>query len=192
MHLKHLSDRMMAHQGVLMTLFNRNISVEVNEEGELLRLIGRLEDTRAGGPLHGIVVEMVITAWDGGIREIIGTMPTHPMEDCLPGLESLQLLVGHQIKPGFSELVKTTVGSNVGCTHLASLLMNMGNVSVLGRYSFMREHVTDEGQRARVMLKTADSLNLVDSCVCWKEDGPLVKRWRAEQEGKITGPPPEY
>lgn len=175
-----------------MGLFKRDISVDVTEEGKNLRLVGTLQDTRMGTPLHGIRVEMVLQAWDGEIIGISGTMPTRPMEDCLPGLESLQLLVGHQIKPGFSELVKTTVGSNLGCTHLASLLMNMGNVSVLGRYSFMREHVTDEGERAAVMLQTADSLNLLDSCVCWKKDGPLVKRWRAEQEGKIVGPPPDY
>jgi len=163
-----------------MTLFDRNISVDVTEEGDCLRLVGRLNDRRAGNPLHGIEVEMVVAAWDGEIREVKGKMPVHPMEECLPGLKSLDLLVGKRIMPGFSDQVKTTIGSNIGCTHLASLIMNMGNVSVLGRYSFMREHVTEQSEQAAVMLETAESLNLLNSCVCWREDGPLVQRWRAE------------
>lgn len=172
-----------------MGLFKRDISVDVTEEGNNIRLVGVLEDRRMGNPLHGIRVEMVVQAWDGEIVEIDGTMPTHPMEECLPGLASLERLLGQKIVPGFSDLVKQTVGSNIGCTHLASLVMNMGNVSVLGRYSFMREHVTEESQRAAVMLETADSLNLLNSCVCWHEDGPLVKRWRAEHQGANDGKP---
>ncbi len=166
-----------------MTLFNRDISVSVAEEGQNLRLMGTLEDTRGEDPLHGIRVEMVVRAWDGEILEVSGTMPTHPMEECLPGLESLDALVGHKIVPGFTDMVKSTVGSKHGCTHLSSLVMSMGNVSVLGRYSFMRKHLTEESRRAEVMLETADSLNLIDSCVCWREDGPLVKRWKAQYEG---------
>jgi hypothetical protein len=167
-----------------MPLFDRKISVDVDEEGENLRLVGVLEDTRGRNPLHGIRVEMVVRAWDGEIVEVTGKMPTRPMEECLEGLGSLDALAGVKIVPGFSDLVKSTVGSNIGCTHLASLVMNMGNVSVLGRYSYMREHVTEESERAAVMLETADSLNLVNSCVCWHEDGPLVQRWRAEHEGR--------
>jgi hypothetical protein len=170
------------------TLFNRDISVDVTEEGENLRLVGTLEDTRMGNALHGIRVEMVVVSWSAEILEVSGTMPSHPMEQCLDGLESLQSLVGQRIVPGFSDMVKSTVGSQVGCTHLASLVMNMGNVSVLGRYSYMREHVTEESARAAVMLETADSLNLLNSCVCWHEDGPLLKRWKAEHEGKEGKP----
>mgnify|MGYP001119823660 CR=1 FL=1 len=170
-----------------MTLFNRSISVDVTEEGANLRLAGVLQDTRAGNALHGIRVEMLVQPWDGLILEISGSMPTRPMEECHPGLESLRALLGHKIVPGFSELVRTTVGSDAGCTHLASLVMNMGNASVLGRYSFMREHVTEESSRAAVMLDTADSLNLVNSCVCWREDGPLVRRWRKEHGERGEG-----
>ena len=161
--------------------------MDVTEEGANLRLFGTLEDTRSGEPLHGIRVEMLVQPWDGLILEVGGSMPTRPMEECLPGLDSLQELVGHKIVPGFSELVRSTVGSSAGCTHLASLVMNMGNASVLGRYSFMREHVTEESSRAAVMLETADSLNLVNSCVCWREDGPLVRRWKKEHGGRGAG-----
>jgi hypothetical protein len=165
---------------VRLTLFNRNINVEVLDEGENLRLLGRLEDTRLGAPLHTIEVEMVITVWDGEIIEIDGSFPTRPMEQCADGLLSLKSLLGDRIQPGFSEMVKTKVGSRDGCTHLAALLMNMGNASVQGRGGYLRKHVPDEEVAAR-MLEYAEKLNLVDSCVSWREDGPLMQRWRNQQ-----------
>lgn len=165
-----------------MKLFNRSISVDVDDDGDRLRLTGRLDDTRDGTPLHGIEVVMIMSVYSAEIVEITGSMPVRPMEECLTGLDSLQLLVGHEIKPGYSDLVKGTIGSRVGCTHLAALMMNMGNTSVLGRYAFMRRHVTDERQRAGMMLESAEHYNLVNSCVCWHEDGPLVSRWRAGEE----------
>ena len=32
------------------------------------------------------------------------------------------------------------------------------------------------------MEKNSEDLGLFDSCVCWREDGPVVKRWRAQQQ----------
>jgi hypothetical protein len=107
-------------------------------------------------------------------------MPTWPLEDCLRGLESLDELVGERIVPGFSNLVKTTVGSNRGCTHLAALVMNMGNVSVQGRGAYLRKHVPENASRDRAMAQSAQELGLIDSCVSWREDGPIMRRWREE------------
>jgi hypothetical protein len=163
-----------------MTLFNRNINVEVLDEGDNLRLVGRLEDTRLGEALHVIEVEMLISVWDGEILEIGGVFVTRPMEECLEGLKSLDSIVGERIKPGFSEVVKKKVGSRDGCTHMAALLMNMGNASVQGRGGYLRKHVPDE-QVAQRMVDYAEELNLLDSCVSWREDGPLMTRWRNHQ-----------
>jgi hypothetical protein len=160
-----------------MKLFHRNISVEVFDEGENLRLLGRLDDTRLGAPLHSIEVELLMTVWDGEILEIKGSFPVRPMEECVDGLGSLQALVGAKIQPGFSELVRKNVSSRVGCTHLGALMMNIGNTSVQGRGGYMRKHMPDE-EVAATMLEFAEKLNLIDSCVCWREDGPLMKRWK--------------
>lgn len=158
-------------------LFERNVRTEVSDEDMNLRLKGRLEDTRLGEPLHTIEVDMLISVWEAEILEIGGAFPHHPMDECVQGLEVLQELLGHQIKPGFSELVKSKVGGPRGCSHLAALLMNMGNASIQGRGAFMRKHVPDE-LVAEKMLEFAEDLRLIDSCVCWREDGPLMKRWR--------------
>ena len=51
------------------SLFNRQIDVNVTEDGGKLRLKGRLSDTRMGVPLHGIEVEMLVDAMEGKLPE---------------------------------------------------------------------------------------------------------------------------
>jgi len=160
-----------------MSLFDRKITVDIVEEGDRLHINGRLEDTRSGVALHHIEVEMLMPVWSGEIEEISGAMPSHPLEECVESLESLKELLGRRIVPGFSEVVKSKVGGAVGCTHMASLIMNMGNASVQGRGAYLRTHMTGQ-QESEAMKAYADDLNLLDSCVCWREDGPLMKRWR--------------
>lgn len=171
-----------------MTLFNRSIEVVVEEAGEdTLRLKGSLRDKRLGEDLHGIDVEMVVSAWDGEIKEISGSFPIRPMEECVEGLAALEEIVGAHIAPGFSDFVKKTVGSNRGCSHMAALIMNMGNTSIQGRGAYLRKNVPDDRMRMLAMQHNAEQLGLIDSCVSWREDGPLVSRWR--EEVKDAGEP---
>ena len=161
-------------------IFSRTVVVDAFDEGETIRLKGRLSDSRLGEPLHGLEVEMVVSVWDSEIKEVSGSMPTWPLEECKKGIDSLQELVGARIMPGFSDFVKRTVGSNRGCSHLAALIMNMGNTCVQGRGAYLRKHVPDNAARDQAMAKNAEELGLIDSCVSWNEDGPIVRRWRQE------------
>ena len=124
---------------------------------------------------------MVVSVWEGGIKEIKGSFRTWPLEECIRGIDSLKELVGAKIAPGFSELVKQTVGSNRGCTHLAALMMNMGNVCVQGRGAFLRKYVPDNAARYKAMVEQAEELGLLDSCVSWREDGPIIRGSRQQQ-----------
>jgi hypothetical protein len=172
-------------------LFQRDISVEVEEDGEgVILLRGRLQDRRYGEDLHVLEVEMRISALDGVILGMNASMPTVPMPECREALDSVRGLEGEVIQPGFSDRVKGLVGSKRGCTHLASLIMNMGNVSVQGRAAYARKHLT-EAQAARRMEETSEQLGLLDSCVCWREDGPVVRRWREQQRQALEGGEPE-
>lgn len=161
-------------------LFNRSIEVDAFDEGENMRIVGRLLDKRLGEPLHGLEVEMIVTVFDGVIKDVSGSMPTWPMEECKQGIESLQELIGAKIAPGFSDFVRRTVGSNRGCTHLAALVMNIGNTCIQGRGAYLRKHVPDNAERDRAMAQSAQELGLLDGCVSWREDGPIVRRWREE------------
>lgn len=165
-----------------MDLFKRTIEISIEDEGNRIRVEGRLSDERLGEGLHGIEAEMLVNVWDGEIVDIKGSMPAMPMVECAEGLASLESLKGSRIMPGFTDAVKSTVGSNRGCTHLASLIMNMGNASVQGRGAYLRKHLTDEEERMPAMERTAVELGLIDSCVCWKQDGPIMRRWRESRE----------
>jgi len=167
-----------------MSIFERKITVDVDSEGECLLLKGRLHDTRLDADLHIIEVDMKVKVWDGEIREISGRFPTWPMEECKESLQVLDELVGLKIRPGFSEQVKTIVGSRRGCSHLAALIMNMGNTSIQGRGGYLRKFMPDDEARTRIMAENAKELNLIDSCVAWGEDGPILRRWRNELKDK--------
>lgn len=146
---------------------------------------GRLCDKRFGEDLHVIEAEIRITVLDGLITGITAAMPAVPLEECREALSAVEGLRGETIKPGFSERVKDVVGSGRGCTHLASLIMNMGNVSVQGRAAFVRKNFT-EAQASQRLAENAEQLGLLDSCVCWREDGPVVRRWREQQEALLA------
>lgn len=164
-----------------MSLFRRDISVEVEEDGEgAVLLRGRLRDRRFGEDLHVLEAEMRVSALDGAILGIDATMPVVPMPECREALEAVRDLSGEVIQPGFSDRVKGVVGSKRGCTHLASLIMNMGNASVQGRAAYARKNLP-EREAARHMEEVSEQLGLLDSCVCWREDGPVVRRWREQQ-----------
>jgi len=165
-----------------MDLFSRSIEIAVADEGENLRISGKLLDRRLGEELHGIETEMLVSVVDGEILDIKAAMPAFPLEECTEGLKPLEELRGKQVKPGFTEMVKSAVGSNRGCTHLASLVMNMANVSVQGRGAFIRKRFPDEAERMFAMERTTMELGLIDSCVCWREDGPIIRRWRQAKE----------
>ncbi len=165
-----------------MALFSRNISVEVEEDDGNLILKGRLHDQRMGTDLHVIEARMRVSVLNGEILGIEASMPHIPLEECELALETVNKLHNVIIQPGFSDKVREIVGSESGCSHLASLIMNMGNVSVQGRASYVRKHAGDEESWARALRDHVEQLGIIGSCVCWREDGPLVRRWRERLE----------
>jgi len=164
------------------TLFRRNIEVEVEElEGGSIKLRGHLLDLRSGDKLHELRASMRVRVADGMILRVEAEMPVVPLPECREALPVVEELEGKAIRPGFSDLVRGVVGSSRGCTHLANLLMNMGNVSVQGRAAFVRRHF-DEELAQEQLAEHAVQLGLINSCVCWREDGPVVRRWRERRE----------
>ncbi len=165
-----------------MGFFTRRITVDVEESDDAtLVLTGRLEDQRFGDDLHTMEARMRISVVEGTILEIDASMPTIPITECVEALAVVKGLEGVVIKPGFSDTVKQVIGSKWGCSHLAGLIMNMGNVSVQGRAAYVRKNLGEKQAQER-MEKYSEDLGLFDSCVCWREDGPVVKRWRAQQQ----------
>lgn len=167
-----------------MALFSRKITVEVEEENGTLVLEGRLHDQRMEDDLHVIEARMKVSVLNGEILELEASMPHIPLDECKLALDTVNKLHHVIIQPGFSDKVRALVGSEAGCSHLASLIMNMGNVSVQGRAAYVRKYAGDEESWARTLRDHVDQLGIIGSCVCWREDGPLVRRWRERLETK--------
>lgn len=98
-----------------MGIFSRHIEIEIDEDPEgRVFLTGTLKDTRLGQPVHHMVVRAAVDLVDGHIHSLEGEMPHVPFEDCRHALLTLERLVGEEIKPGFTQLVRDVVGSSEG------------------------------------------------------------------------------
>lgn len=164
-------------------LFSRDIRVEVKKGKTPFRieLVGRLHDIRFAGNLHVIEAVMEIDIKTNKILSIEAYMPDIPMEYCREALKSTEGLKGLEIKPGFTDLVKSILGSGAGCIHLGTLVVEMGHVCVQGAYALMKQSM-EENDETRAMAKEhLNTLNVLNSCVCWSKGGPLHERYMAEQ-----------
>ncbi len=158
--------------------FTREITLKTRAgEGGRLVIAASLRDHRLGEPIHYIDVEAEVGIADGQIHAIRGEMPHIPHEDCRLALKRLDLLVGERIVPGFSDLVRGVVGSGEGCTHLSVLVMNLGNVSVQGRAAYAHA-MLGEPEARRMIAAQAEELGLPGSCITWRADGPIMRRFR--------------
>ncbi len=172
-----------------MPIFARNINVEATDEGPNLRLRGRLEDRRSGEFLHVMKVDMLFALADATILEIAGDMPQVPLPDCRMALDTLERLVGERMVPGFTDLVRTTIGGPDGCSHLAALVTNMGNTSVQGRGAVVRKLAPDDATALEIYRSQASQLNLAGSCISWRENGPLASRFKRSEESRAAMSP---
>ncbi len=169
-----------------MPIFVRNIHVEALEEGPNLRLLGRLEDVRSGEFLHVMEVDLLFALADASILDIRGSMPQVPLTDCRMALATLDRLIGERMVPGFSDLVRATIGGPQGCSHLAALITNMGNTSVQGRGAVVRKLAPTDEVAIEIYRSQASQLNLPGSCISWRPDGPLASRFKRSEEPRIT------
>ncbi|MGQ9475929.1 MAG: DUF2889 domain-containing protein [Actinomycetota bacterium] len=164
-----------------MGIFSRFIEIEIDEDPEgRVFLIGTLKDTRLGQPVHHLVVKAAVDLVDGRIHSLEGEMPHVPFEDCRHALRTLERLVGEEIKPGFTQLVRDVVGSPEGCTHLSVLVTNLGHASVQGRGALLVHRFGGGEEAVRLMREQAIRLGIMGSCYAWRADGPLMRRMREE------------
>ena len=178
-----------------MKLFTRKISFEAGEgEGGRLAVAGTLLDHRLGELIRHIEIEAEVGLEDGRIHRLEGAMPRITHEECPQALKTLERLVGERIVPGFTALVRSVVGSPLGCTHLAVLVTNLGHVSVQGRGAMAVVRFGEGEEGLEEMRRQAVALGIVGNCYTWREDGPMMRRFKEgatglRDEGPATGGP---
>jgi hypothetical protein len=162
-----------------MQLFKRDISMEAwrNEEGRLV-VEGTLKDLRQGETTRHIEVRLELDPEDGRIHSLEGSMPRITYDECREALASLSLLEGVHVAPGYSKLVRETVGSTKGCTHLAVLLSDLGHACTQARGAMLYVDSGGGEDALDEVRKYGVAMGVMGNCLTWREDGPRMRRIR--------------
>jgi hypothetical protein len=104
---------------------------------------------------------------------------------CPETIDSVRKVVGLSIVPGYGEEIRRRIGGIKGCTHMTYLIGAMGIAALHGTWV----------QRSRNQKAPPRSLDeftgldqLVNSCLLWREDGPILAGIRKELSGKTDEP----
>ncbi|MEW5722032.1 MAG: DUF2889 domain-containing protein [Thermodesulfobacteriota bacterium] len=144
---------------------------------------------RRPGVVHHMIVRFLLGGWPLTIQEAEAEMPGVPHELCTLTRESVEKVVGLQIVSGFSDEVRRRLGGIEGCTHLTHLIVTMGPAALHGFW-------TQLSRRPRPIPSSLDEFAGLDylknSCLLWREDGPLLEHLRRKieeikEEGRAQG-----
>lgn len=173
-------------------LHNRNIDITTYAyEADAIALEGRLFDNRTNvsynmfgeprepGPVHDLVVRMIVRLPKLVIEDVEVEMVTVPNSDCPEVLQSLAPLKGKRISAGFTTNVHQWVGGPKGCAHLVSLCRAMASAAIQGAYSLASQRPPAEGNYGKRSFK-----RVIDTCHIWRSDGPLVARLKSMTEAE--------
>jgi hypothetical protein len=93
---------------------------------------------------------------------------------CRESIDCLAAVKGLTITKGFTLKIKKLAGGNKGCTHLVELLLAMAPAAFQGFGAHQSRNPSDINRDQAKMI----SPFLVNTCRAWREDGPLVERFK--------------
>lgn len=180
----------------------RRITVSTFEAGRDFVIVeGRLVDDRLNeyhlvtgekrppGEIHHMVVRLLVDATAFTIEDVEVELVRTPREECRELRESLEVIRGERIARGFSRRMRDLLGGTRGCTHLLTLLLDMGPAALQGIFSSRARNPIDAVSMLGDPTRTEFFLaTLLDTCRVWRKDGPAMKRLRrlidASRDGK--------
>ncbi len=130
---------------------------------------GRVEP---GEPLHGMWLRLTVDE-TMLIRDVEAVSDHTPYAICPAAAANFKRLAGLRIGPGFTRAVRERVGGTTGCTHLREMLAQLATVA----------YQTIGGRSG----KGKGNSRLIDSCLAWAADGPVVRARLAAGEAKDAG-----
>ena len=142
---------------------------------------GRL---RPPGVPHHMCVRLLVGDWPLTVLDIEAEMPTVPFDLCQMTIESLKKIVGLPLVSGFSDRVREILGGIESCTHLVALIVSMGPAALHGYWTMKARQETPVPTSIEEFPGLSYTLN---SCMLWKEDGPLVQKIRDFFKKKESG-----
>ncbi|MEE8552924.1 MAG: DUF2889 domain-containing protein [Desulfobacterales bacterium] len=119
--------------------------------------------------VHHMIIRMLIECSSLTIKEINVEMPGIPYDECIETSNSLDMIKGMRISPGFTSKVKKSLKGNKRCVHLTTLLLAMAPAAMQGFWVYSGREPGGNGVSSD-MIKGY----LIDSCWVWRRDGELV------------------
>jgi len=153
----------------------------------------------AGEKLHGMAMRITVNE-DMLIVACEAATDFAPFGMCPSAAANFSRLAGLTIGRGFLKAVASRVGGTQGCTHLRELLQQMATTAFQTVYparvrrealAAQRELPPGDGFDAKVTEHYGGPSSIVNSCLAYAEDGPLVqRRWpqfsKAAKAGKTV------
>jgi hypothetical protein len=139
----------------------------------------------AGEPIHDMWLRLTID----DSMEIVGAEAVSdktPYMMCPSAAPNFSRLVGLRIKAGFLRDANHLVGGTMGCTHLRELLQQMATTAFQTiNPAKVRQEMRAEGATetpgsdkvdARITEKMGGPPKILNTCLAYSDNGPLVKR----------------
>jgi hypothetical protein len=139
----------------------------------------------AGEPIHDMWLRLTID----DTMQIVGVDAVSdktPYVVCPMAAPNFSRLIGLRIKAGFLRDANHVVGGTAGCTHLRELLQQMATTAFQTiNPAKVRQEMRQEGTAdtpgsdnadARITEKMGGPPKILNTCLAYAEDGPLVKR----------------
>jgi hypothetical protein len=136
-------------------------------------------ERRPAGAIHNMSVRLMIETTGMTIEDVEVDMAEVPREECPEVRESLSVIRGERIAPGFSGRMKSLLGGVRSCTHLLTLLLAMAPAALQGIFSSRASRPVDlewfirDDRRVEFFLRT-----IINTCHVWREDGPSLRTLR--------------
>jgi hypothetical protein len=138
----------------------------------LVETCGMEEKLRSGSIIHHMRICLKVSLPSLAIEEIEVELPATPNDECGELKQSLEVIKGLRITPGFTSNVKKRVGGCKGCIHLTTLLLTMAPAVLQGYWA----HGDRDPKRRNISGEHMESY-LIDACYVWRREGPLVEKF---------------
>ena len=146
----------------------------------------------AGDKVHGMFMRMTVTE-NLEIVTCEAATDFHPYATCPQAAPNFARLAGMKIGRGFLSAVAGRVGGPQGCTHLRELLQQMATTAFQTVNPTRVKRAADAAGQAlppgdvydaRISEHFGGAKGVLNSCLAYAEDGPLVKhRWPEHYTG---------
>ncbi len=168
-------------------LHTRHIEVTTYDyDGQRIIVEGSLRDNRfqkshvitgetfPSGVIHHMSIRLLVNCSNLLIEDVDVDLKSVPREVCRETIDCLAPIKGLTITRGFTSKVKKLAGGNKGCTHLVELILAMAPSVIQGFGAHQSQKPSNsDSDHSRIILQF-----LVNTCRVWREDGPVVERFK--------------